>query len=440
VVAGVLPGLSVTGRGAHSHLQRAAGRGSGARMGRVWTVIVVAQVALTVMFVPVAVLLGLQTWEMRTAEPVLPAGEVLTAWLEPDEDLPSGSPAGAPRADGAMVRFQAEYRALERRLDAEAGVRGVTFAERMPGMPHPRPKVEVDAPGLPARPAGEGAAQLAFVDADFFEVMGATIVSGRALVASDAGQPVVVVNESFARELLGGRSAVGRRLRYKSPADGDKPAPWREIVGVVRDLAMTVDPTLPHNAGAYHPLPADGAYPLQMGVRVEGDPAAFRGRLLEIAAEAAPALRIRRPAPIEHAARGMTITLDAWFRVVVLAGAMVLLLTNAGIYAVISFTVARRTREIGVRVALGADRRRVVSAILSRTARHVGTGVLVGAVLALLMTFAASQGSWRPPILRGGALLVAYMAAMMGVCMLACVVPTRRALRIEPMEALNADG
>ena len=440
VVAGVLPGLSVTGRGAHAHLQRASGRGSGARMGRVWTVIIVAQVALTVMFVPVAVFLGLQTWEMRTAEPVLPAGEVLSAWVEPDGDARSASPAGAPRGDGATTRFQAEYRELARRLAAEPGVRGVTFAERMPGMPHPRPPVEVDAPGLPSRPAGGDNAQLAFVDAGFFEVMGATIVSGRALAASDAGQPVVVVNESFARELLGGRSAVGRRLRYGNPADGDEPAPWREIVGVVRDLAMTVDPTLPHNAGVYHPLAADAADPLQVAVRVEGDPAAFRGRLLEIAAEAAPALRVRRPLPIEHAARGMTITLEAWFGVVVLAGAMVLLLTNAGIYAVISFTVARRTREIGVRVALGADRRRIVSAILSRTARHVGTGVLIGAALALLATFALSQGTWRPPVLRGGALLVAYMAAMTGVCMLACLVPTRRALRIEPMEALNADG
>jgi hypothetical protein len=234
---------------------------------------------------------------------------------------------------------------------------------------------------------------------------------------------------------------VGQRLRYRPPADGKEPepAPWHEIVGVARDMAMTVNPNLPHHAGVYHPLRPGEADAVQMAVRVAGGSGAFGGRLLEIGADE-PALRLDRPRPVDHAARGMLVADDAWFRVVVLAGAMALLLTNAGIYAVISFTVSRRTREIGVRVALGADRRRIVAAILSRTARHVGTGVLVGAVLGLFLAFALAEGSWKPSVLGGGGLLAAYMAVMMGVCMLACVVPTRRALRIEPMEALSADA
>jgi ABC-type antimicrobial peptide transport system permease subunit len=136
----------------------------------------------------------------------------------------------------------------------------------------------------------------------------------------------------------------------------------------------------------------------------------------------------------------MLIAQDAWFRVVVLAGAMALLLTNAGIYAVIAFTVSRRTREIGVRVALGADPRRVVAAVLARTARHVGAGVLAGGALSVVAVLGLSEGSWRATLLQSGGLLAAYLAVMMGVCMLASVVPTRRALRIEPMEALSADG
>jgi predicted permease len=441
-VAGVLPGLKVTGRGPQASLQRLAGRGSGVRLGRVWTGIIVTQVALTVVFVPIAAMLGLQTAELRTVEHTLPAAAHLAVQLEAAGDEGLEVAEGAPGEGEALARFEQGYRALERRLADEPGVTGVTLAGQLPGSWHPRPQVEVEAPAGPVPPTGGSQAQVASVDPDFFEVMGAPIVAGRGFGAADAGagRRVVVVNESFVREVMGGRNAVGQRLRFPGPAGGEGPGPWHEIVGVVEELAMTVDPTLPHNAGVYRPLSPGEVYPVRMAVRVAGDPAAFTGRLREIAADAAPGLRLHRALPLDQAARGMLIAHDAWFRVIVLAGAMALLLTNAGIYAVISFTVSRRTREIGVRVALGADPRRIVAAILARTARHVGAGVLAGGVLSVVVILGLSEGSWRTSLLGSGGLLAAYMAAMMGVCMLACVVPTRRALRIEPMEALNTDG
>ena len=440
-VAGVLPGLGVTGRRARTHLQRLAGRGSGVRMGRVWTVIIVAQVALTVTLVPVAVALGRQTLELKGADLGLPAGDYLSVRLEMEGDEGYADPDD-PRWSGGLARYRAGIRALERRVAAEPGVAGVTFAQRLPGSPHPRPAVEVEGAGGLALPAAnDGQAQTAAVDPGFFGVMGAPILAGRGFTPADAAADarVVVVNESFARELLGGRSAVGRRLRYGKSADGG-PAPWHEVVGVVRDLGMGIDPFLPHNAGVYRPLVPGETYPVRMAVRVSGEPGALTGRLLEVAAGAAPGVEVHRPQPMDHAARGLLVAQDAWFRVIVLAGAMALLLANAGIYAILSFTVSRRTREIGVRVALGADRRRIVSAILSRTARHVGAGVLAGALLGLFLAFALSEGAWRPSALQGGGLLAAYVAVMSAVCMLAAIVPTRRALRIEPMEALNADG
>jgi ABC-type antimicrobial peptide transport system permease subunit len=203
---------------------------------------------------------------------------------------------------------------------------------------------------------------------------------------------------------------------------------------------MTIDPTLPHNAGVYHPLQPGGAYPTRMAVRVAGDPAAFTARLQELAGEAAPALRLYRPLPLDQAAQAMLLAHDGWFRVIVLVGAMALLLTNAGIYAVITFTVARRTREIGVRVALGASRRQVASAVLARTARHVAAGVAIGAPLGAVLTFGMAEGSWQPSPLLGGGLFLLYAAVMMGVCLVACIGPMRRALGIEPTEALAAEG
>ncbi len=437
-VAGVLPGLKATGGQPQATLQRLAGRGSGVRLGPVWTAIVVTQVALTVVFVPVAVVLGLQTREMRTVDHALPAGAHLAARLEVEGYPARGVPAEGPRDPAVLARFREDVRALERRLAREPGVTGVALAGQLPGSWHRRPRVEVDAPAAPGASAEAARAQVASVDPGFFEVMGAPILAGRGFGAADADRRVVVVNESFVREVLGGRNAVGQRLRFRT--GGGEPDAWLQVVGVVEDLAMTVDPTLPHNAGIYQPLRPGEGYPVLLAVRVAGDPAAFAGRLRALAAEAAPALRLERPLPLDQAARGMLVAHDAWFRAVVLLGAVALLLTNAGIYAVISFTVSRRTREIGVRVALGADRRRIVAAILARTARHVAAGVLAGGVLSVPVVLALSEGSWRPTALRSGGLLAAYLAAMMAVCMLASVVPTRRALRIEPMEALNTDG
>jgi ABC-type antimicrobial peptide transport system permease subunit len=126
-----------------------------------------------------------------------------------------------------------------------------------------------------------------------------------------------------------------------------------------------------------------------------------------------------------------------WMRVTAGLTALALLLSLAGIYAVLSFTVARRTREIGVRVALGARPRRVVMAIFRRPLTQVALGVVTGGLVVGILAFGLSQ--------QGGlsivevVMLVAYVAVMFGVCMLACAVPTWRALRVEPTVALRSE-
>jgi putative ABC transport system permease protein len=116
--------------------------------------------------------------------------------------------------------------------------------------------------------------------------------------------------------------------------------------------------------------------------------------------------------------------------------AIALLLSLAGIYAVLSFIVARRTREIGVRVALGASPRRVVGAIFRRPLTQVCLGVLAGGMLIGAAAVELSGGGFS--LAQVGA-LVAYAGLMLAVCLLACVVPTWRALRVEPTEALRAE-
>ncbi len=118
-----------------------------------------------------------------------------------------------------------------------------------------------------------------------------------------------------------------------------------------------------------------------------------------------------------------------------------LLLSTAGIFSVMSLTVSRRTREIGVRVALGADRRRIVAATFSRPLKQVGLGVGAGGVLLLflLLLLPLSEVEYRPEAVHA-AFLAAYLAVMLCVCMLACIVPMRRSLAVQPTEALKAEG
>jgi putative ABC transport system permease protein len=137
--------------------------------------------------------------------------------------------------------------------------------------------------------------------------------------------------------------------------------------------------------------------------------------------------------------------LGLWIRIIIDLSAVALLLSLSGIYAVLSYAVARRTREIGVRVALGASARRVITSIFERPLIQVSLGVLAGIVLiagaaiAIQQTqqFAGMKG--RGLTLGEIALLAGYGVLMLGVCALAWVVPTVRALRVQPTEALRAE-
>jgi ABC-type antimicrobial peptide transport system permease subunit len=124
-------------------------------------------------------------------------------------------------------------------------------------------------------------------------------------------------------------------------------------------------------------------------------------------------------------------------RLMTVLSAIALLLSLTAIYSVTAFTVSRRTREIGIRVALGADRRRVIAVILRRPLMQVGFGLAAGAVMVTL-TFTGLYET--TPTLSELFLIAVYAVILVAVCLLACVVPARRALRVEPARALTVDG
>jgi ABC-type antimicrobial peptide transport system permease subunit len=132
-----------------------------------------------------------------------------------------------------------------------------------------------------------------------------------------------------------------------------------------------------------------------------------------------------------------------WLRITVVLSGVALVLSLAGIFAVLSFTVARRTREIGVRVALGASRKGVVLATFRRPLLQVSLGIVIGTAFiftgATLLQNTELPSSESALTLQGMATIVGYGIVMLGVCMLGCVVPTRRALNIQPTIALRTE-
>ena len=167
-------------------------------------------------------------------------------------------------------------------------------------------------------------------------------------------------------------------------------------------------------------------------------------RVRAIAGALDPTLRLSDFQRADEVADDLLWIIGMWLRTTLVLTGVALLLSLAGIYAVLSFTVARRTREIGVRVALGASRRGVLTAIFRRPLTQVGIGIVAGATLIGLGVVGLSHTtqfeSWPKGISSGQiALLALYAAFMLGVCLLACVVPTRRALRVEPVVAMRVE-
>jgi hypothetical protein len=198
---------------------------------------------------------------------------------------------------------------------------------------------------------------------------------------------------------------------------------------MVRDFGWQLP--LPHEQSAmYRPrLPTPGR-DVSLAVRVR-DPGAFATRLRAIAAEVDPTIRLTDVQPLTHVGGGEAKMNWALTGVAWLISFIVLLLSATGIHSLMSFTVARRTREIGIRAALGASQGRIVAGIFSRAFLQISAGVLVGSGLAALM----GVGSLRQLLL-----LLAADGVMLIVGLTACAVPLRRALRIDPTEALRVEG
>ena len=176
-------------------------------------------------------------------------------------------------------------------------------------------------------------------------------------------------------------------------------------------------------------------FPIRAAVRVQGDPADFAPRLRAIATDVEPTLQVSELMPLSDVVKDEVSFLELWVRLTTTVSVIVLVMSLVAIYAVMSYAVSRRTREIGVRVALGASGWQVVRAVFAQPMKQVAWGLVAGMALVFLML----DGLDSRPTVEGMTLLGGVALAMLVACLLACLVPTRRALAVEPMEALRGE-
>lgn len=240
--------------------------------------------------------------------------------------------------------------------------------------------------------------------------------------------------QSGLREMTAGSGRLSRTWK-RNGADGGEPGEWYQVVGVVADfpaVSLELMSSGVGTANVYHPAaPGDIAWPL-ISIRFRGDvPASFIGRAREITARIDPRLQLHvRPLSEIYGSLRSAGRFVAWGLALVTSS--VLVLSAAGIYAMMSFTVARRTREIGIRSALGAQPGRVLRSIFGRAFGQLSLGLFIGSALAALLFSASDLGVGRIAVL-----LLSVAAIMLAVGLLAALGPARRGLRIEPTEALR---
>jgi len=437
-----------------SRLKQATAGAGGLQFGGVWTAVIVVQVAITVAFPAVVYVEQWQLRRLQTFDAGFAAEEYLAARIQLDAPVASGANAGSAR-DAHRASFASRLDELRRRVAAEPGVAGVTFVDELPHTPRPQydielsddatvtgqSRIETTDPRAPLREA-----TVAAIDSSYFDVLETPILAGRAFRAADLapGASVAIVDQGFVEQVLQGRNPIGQQVRFVTEGDGAaarRSNPWIEIVGVVKELGMSAPSRRGRAAGLYLPASPERFDQVYMMMHVRGDPMTLGPQLREIAAAVDPTLRLSELQRVDEVTNGILWVIRLWLRVTIIMTGVALLLSLSGIYAVLSFIVARRTREIGVRVALGANTRRVIGAIFRRPLTQVGFGVIAGAALIGL----AGSIETEMPGLSGDlslgqlAILLAYATLMLGVCLLACVVPTRRALRVEPTIALRTD-
>ena len=431
VLVGVLPALRATTVPVLDAL-RDGGRAvaGGRRRSRVQTALVASQVALVFVLLAATGLLIRSLAELNRVDMGFDAGHVLTVNASvPAPDTPVDA---ATRDDQARTFF----RELTARLTAIPSVRWVGGAVQLPTFGWSIPPAIIESSAGPVRFNVHSTA----VTPSFFRAMGIRLVSGRSFTEDDrAGtEPVAVVSRGFVRRFWPDGNPLGRRVKIDSTMWPGGPEPrWLTVVGVVADVRFSPgrDP-MPTVYQAHAQSPARS---MIFVLRTENAPAGIAPAAMA-AVRAVNRNIVVRSFTLNDRIREGQAMVSRRFTILLLSvlGAMATVLALLGIYAALAYSVAQRTREIGIRVALGASRAAVVRQVVSLALGMAGIGLAAGIACALaasrtLRSVLFGVSPTDPATLLSATLLVAVVAVA------ASLVPARRATSVDPITALRSE-
>jgi putative ABC transport system permease protein len=439
LTTGVLFGLAPALQSARADLFGAlteGGRGGSAGLGRqrFRRGLVVSQIALALVLVAAAGLLIQSFARMRGVDPGFVPQGLLTARVEL-----------SPVRYESSEKIRAFYERLVQRLEVLPGVRSAAVVKALPMMQLELGDWSFVREGfhsLPPKPSEWNLAYWQTMSPEYFETMRIPLLRGRGLEATDRiGSPgVVVVNRTLARQVWPNGDALGQRILM---GGGATDSIWRTVVGVVGDVrhrGLDAEPR-PEIYLPYAQFPAGTGTPqrtLRIVLRSEGDPVQLTGALRAAVAELEPDLPVSEIQTMEEA-------LGAWaaerrLTMMLVGGFALLALTlgAVGVYGVMAHLVVQRTREIGIRIALGALPREILGLVLSQGAWLAGLGIALGLAAALAATRLLARllfgvGPTDPPTFLATALALAAVAGV------ASLLPALRAVRTDPVDALRAE-
>ncbi|HXX13405.1 MAG TPA: ABC transporter permease [Candidatus Eremiobacteraceae bacterium] len=437
ILTGLLFGLAPalqSSRATIAGTLNAVTRGAGASIShRLRGALAVAEIALAVLLIVSAGLLIRSFWGLSHVNPGFQVTRVLSARVTPNQSF-----CNDPRR---CVSF---YNELVNRIDAVPGVTSSSLINTLPlgGRVAKRAldiENQVTAPG-----DNPPLFWMDVVARDYFNVMNISVVAGRSFSpADDSGNPpVVILSAATARRFWPGQNVIGTHIRLSSEQE------WREVIGVVADVrAYDLQHSVPDwiNGTIYLPynekatlegerVPSDMTVVVQTKLDESQMQETLRGAILGLGAE----IPVSEVKPMHVVVSESVSTSASTTALFVAFASLALILGAIGIYGVLSFLVSTRTREIGVRLALGASPRDVVWLVLKEGAQFCVTGVVLGLVCAFALTRLLSSQLYG---VSPADPLTFFAAAvlMVLVTLLACYVPTRRAMRVDPIVALHYD-
>ena len=424
LVSGLIPALQATRANLHDVLKD-EGRGtSSLRMGRFSRGLVIVELALAGGLLVAAGFMIQSVVQLARFDFGVPTANVFTARVGLFE---ASYPDSASR-----LRFWAE---LERRLQELPGQQGAALTAVLPGFEGWQQQFAVEGASYPTERDYPSTRQVV-VSPGWFRAFGVAPVEGRLLQPGDiqGALPVAVVTQGFARTHFGTESPLGRRFRI---GNGESTEPWLTVAGVVPDIPFDGTDNDDSLGTAVFTAVAQGDYHfLSLAVRTNGDPLALTPQVEAVVSGLNPDQPIYWVRTLEEGIARNTWFYGVFGTLFMIFGGAALFLATVGVYGVMSFAVSQRTREVGVRMALGASARDVTTMFLKQGGRQV----LIGLSLGILLAFGLARGlslvlfqvNTANPLMYAGVTLV-----LAATCLLATFVPARRAMRVDPMEALR---